>query len=139
MNDFSYIRGGIHETNMNADITEQEILDAISHAKADKSPGCDEILNEMLKAGTIAIVPFLRALFQRLFDTGYFPLEWAKSIIVPIFKKGNVNLCENYRGVSLTSLISKLYTRILNVRITNFNINMTVLPEEQGGYREKEN
>ena len=76
-------------------------------------------------------------LFNHIFRNNIFPNEWKKSIIVPIHKKGNVNDCNNFRPISLTSLLSKTYTNILNKRLTNFVECNNILPIEQGGFREK--
>ena len=48
-----------------------------------------------------------------------------------IYKKGNRSECNNYRGISITSSIGKLYERILTARIEEQAIEM----EEQSGFR----
>ena len=104
--------------------------------KNEKSPGSDGILNEMLKPTASEITPFLTALFQFLFNENIFPSQWTKSVIVPIHKKGDVNVCNNFRPISLTSLFSKLYTKILNKRLSTFVERNNILPIEQAGFRE---
>ena len=59
-------------------------------------------------------------LFNNFFDKGIYPSDWAKAIIVPIHKKGDIHLVDNYRGVSLLSIVSKCYTSILNTRLYNW-------------------
>jgi hypothetical protein len=56
-------------------------------------------------------------------------------IIVPIHKKGDVDNSDNYRGVALTSVVSKVYTNILNKRLTNWAKSQDVIMEEQAGFR----
>ena len=63
---------------------------------------------------------FLVQLFNKLYDEGIFSKEWSKSIIVPIHKKGDGNIPDNYRGIALTSVLSKVYTHILNKRLTGW-------------------
>ena len=46
-------------------------------------------------------------------------------------------MCSNYRPISLTSLLSKTYTNILNKRLTKFVETNNILPVEQAGFREK--
>ncbi len=58
-----------------------------------------------------------------------------KGHIVPIHKKGDVNLVNNYRGVTLLSTIGKLFTRLLNNRLTNWAENYFVYIEAQAGFR----
>ena len=91
----------------------------------------------MLKSTSSEVTPFLTALFQHIFKNHIFPTEWAKSIIVPVYKKGDINDCNNYRPISLTSLFSKMYTNILNRRLTSFVESKNILPVEQAGFREK--
>ena len=60
-----------------------------------------------------------------------------KAIIVPIHKKGNAELPDNYRGVSLLSIISKCYTAILNKRLYAWLEDNNKIAEEQAGFRNK--
>ena len=60
------------------------------------------------------VVDFLVKLFNTLFDGGLFPDNWTESIIFPLFKKGTVNDPNNYGGISLCDLSSKLYSSIIN-------------------------
>ena len=57
---------------------------------------------------------FLVKFFNVLFDRGRYPDSWTESIIVPLFKKGNQNDPNNYRGISLCAISSKLYSSIIN-------------------------
>ena len=101
---------------LNQPVSEAEVRADVSKLKTGKACGLDNILAEMLKLGGSKISMFLVTYFNNLFDKGIYPREWAKAIIVPIYKKGNADLPDNYRGVTLSSIISKCYTAILNKR-----------------------
>ena len=58
---------------LDCEITEQEVRNAIRHLKAGKSAGPDCILAEMLKVAEPVIVPYLKNVFNVLFDRGYVP------------------------------------------------------------------
>ena len=88
----------------------------------------------MLKHSDTSIIDFLVVYFNKLFDSGVFPKEWSKSIIVPIYKKGDENQPDNYRGIALTSVISKVYTHILNKRLSNWAETENKIIEEQAGF-----
>ena len=45
------------------------------------------------------------------------PAEWQRSVINPIFKKGDKALCENFRRISLLSHCGKLYSTIIERRL----------------------
>ena len=89
------------------------------------------ITNELLKNGGDGIVTSLKKLFNQLLHLGNTPLEWNKGIIVPIFKKGNKNDLNNYRGITLTSCVSKIFNRIVANSISNFVENNNILSEVQ--------
>jgi hypothetical protein len=89
----------------------------------------------MLKSANQTVVNFLVELFNKLFEQGIFPKDWCTSIIIPIHKKGDTNLPDNYRGVALTSVVSKVYTHILNRRLTRWAEREEKLVEEQAGFR----
>jgi hypothetical protein len=54
---------------------------------------------------------------QLVFDEFHAPKQWTSSIIVPLPKKGNLQLMTNYRGISLMSIAAKVYNRVLLHRI----------------------
>ena len=64
------------------------------------------------------------------------PRDWQRAVIVPLYKgKGMREEWKNYRGISLLSIIEKLYGRVVinKVReLTNGAMN-----EEQSGFRER--
>jgi len=116
-------------------ITETEIHEAILHLKCGKSSGVDGVISEMLKYSLPDIMPFLVKSFNAIFDSGVFPQDWSKSIIVPLFKNGCRNNPDNYRGISLTSILSKCFTSIINKRLTQWSNMRDLIPETQAGFR----
>ena len=125
----------IEYLNFNSEITIDEILNAVNSLKIDKSPGPDGLFAEFFKQSIDVILPLLNSLFNRLFLSGMFPESWSKSVITPLYKKG-VNNPEHFRGLSLLDVIGKIYTSILNRRIT-FYVNMYgKISEAQFGFRE---
>ena len=71
----------------------------------------------MLKSTFIEICPVLVELYNKIFDLGVFPVQWAGSIICPIHKKGPLDDPNNFRGISLIDVLNKVFTSILNERI----------------------
>ena len=99
---------------LNQPASEAEVRDALVKLKTVKAYGLDKILAKMSKLGCRKIIMFLVTYSNILFDKGDYPREWAKAIIVPIHTTGNADLPDNYRGVSLFSVVTKCYTFILN-------------------------
>ena len=120
---------------LDSPITEEEIMRAVEHLKVNKAPGTDGILAEMIKTSLPQILPFLVALFNRIFDTGEYPTAWTGAIIIPIHKSGNKNDPDNYRGVSLLSILGKVFAHILNKRLSWWQEENNKIAEEQSGFR----
>jgi hypothetical protein len=118
-----------------SEIRRDEVIAGIKHLKSGKTAGSDKIVGEMLKSANSHVIDYLVTLFNKLFDSGTFPSDWANSIIIPIFKKGDNNNPDNYRGIALTSVLSKVYTYILNKRLTEWSNKESKLLEEQAGFR----
>jgi hypothetical protein len=72
-------------------------------------------------------------LFRQAWEEKSIPKDWNINVIVPIFKKGNSNDCNNYRAICLSLVVLKIYTRILEMRLRE--IIEPELEEEQGAYR----
>ena len=98
-------------------ITESEVLRAIRALKTGKSPGIDGLSIQFIKSSALHLVPPLTDLFNNFYENGYFPPEWATSILAPIHKKGNIDDPNNYRGISLLPEISKIFTSVISNRL----------------------
>ena len=93
------------------------------------------MLGELLKNSQETVVPFLASYFNHLFNNSLFREQWSKALLVPIHKKGSINDPDNYRGISILSILSKCYTYVLNKRLEVWAESQGKLVEEQGGFR----
>ena len=91
---------------LNVPITDEEVHVAISSLKNRKACGHDNVTAEMLKASGNIAVTFFTQLFNKIFSEGVYPEQWSRSVIVPLFKKGDRDIPNNYRGISLQSVAS---------------------------------
>ena len=120
---------------LNAEITTQEIISVIRKLKSGKAAGPNGIISELFKNAGDSILPFLVRLFNKLFDSGTYPSQWNESIILPLFKKGEINNPNNYRGISLCDICSKLYSSIINNRLQIWVGQNNITGEHQAGYK----
>ncbi len=120
---------------VNKDVTLGEIEEAISELDIGKASGVDGISNDILKKAKIVIVPMLHSLFNKMIETGEFPNDWGSALIVPIHKSGDVKDPGNYRGISLLSCLSKVFTKILNNRLVSWAEANEKYFEVQAGFR----
>ena len=74
-------------------------------------------------------------LFNTLFEKSIFPKNWTESIILPLFKKGDISNPNNYRGISLSDISSKLYSSIINSRLQEWVNEFNITGEHQAGFK----
>ena len=116
-------------------ITAEEIMLALRKLKSKKAAGTDKIIGELLKYASDFVLPFFVKFLNRIFDRGLFPIQWTESIILPLFKKGNVNEPGNYRGISLCNISSKIYSFIINKRLQQWVEENNCTGEWQAGFK----
>ena len=121
---------------LNKDFTTIEIHKLINKLKNNKSCGIDNIINEFLKFSPKNYKNVLVKLFNVILKTGIIPSEWCISFISPIYKnKGPKNYPNNYRGISIISCLGKLFSALINERLTKFADLNEIIGEEQAGFR----
>ena len=76
-------------------------------------------------------------LFQICFDSGNIPEVWTRAIIHPIpkSKENDPRIPLNYRGISLLSCMSKMFTTLLNRQLHSFIDTRNTIADEQNGFR----
>ena len=113
--------------------TVKEVKDAIRSLKNGKATGIDAIHAEMLKVDLPTSVGVLSPFFNEVWEREEIPEDWRKGLIVKIPKKGDISVCDNSRGITLLSIPSKVFCRVILNRIR-----MAVdqrIREEQAGFR----
>ena len=70
-----------------------------------------------------------------IFESSMFPTIWQKGLIVHVHKKGTYDDVKNYRGVTLLSVLGKLFTKILNNRLVHWSDSYEIVSECQFGFR----
>ncbi|KAF2354344.1 Reverse transcriptase domain [Trinorchestia longiramus] len=117
--------------------TVEEVEEQLSILNPYKSTGPDGLGPRKLKETAEVISEPLTNIFNRSLETGIVPDDWKRANVTPIFKKGNKQIPNNYRPISLTSVISKTIERLLKVRITKHLNDQNLINDTQHGFREK--
>ena len=102
--------------------SEEEILDVIKLIKDGKAAGENGVLPEMIKCCGLDLLDYLVVLFQSVWSEGSVPQEWKDALIVPIPKKGDLSLCDNWRGISLLDLGGKVFAKIIQQRLQSVGL-----------------
>ncbi len=123
----------LSSNELDCEISNKEIVDAISKLKKGKASGLDMISNEMLKYSQTYLLPCIKNLFNLCLSNSIYPRSWANGYISPIFKADDPTNPSNYRGITITSSIGKLFNDILNNRLEAFlNKHKLIKPEQIG-------
>ena len=98
-------------------ISLEVVWEAVNEMKSGKAPGQDGFPVECLKKGGMAVLEWLVRLLNLSFDMGVVPMDWRGGCIEPHKGKGDKCECSNSKGISLLSVVGKLFGRVLIKRV----------------------
>ena len=78
------------------------------------------------------VVVTLPRLFYCFFVNSFMFSTWAQSLVITLLKKGNLQLCQNYRTISLISHPSKVMLKVILNRLQPQA--EEIIAEEQAGF-----
>ena len=93
--------------------THDDVLEAISEIKLDSAPGPDGIPAVLLKRCAISLSVPIHLLWSESMSSGIVPDFYKTGYVSPLFKKGSRCDAANYRPVTLTSHVVKVYERVV--------------------------
>lgn len=117
---------------INRDISMDDLKAAREMVHNHRAGGNDGIRSDLIVNGWDAIATSIHFIIRSAWQLITVPNDWLDSVVTPIFKDGDVQLCGNYRPISLMPVVAKLYERVLATRISN----VPGIPDTQGGFRD---
>ena len=96
-------------------------------------PEVDNIPAELVQAGGETMIDVLTEICNRIWRTGEWPTPWTQTLIITLPKKGTLQLCQNYRTISLISHSSKVMLKVILNRLKPQA--EEIIAEEQAGFR----
>ena len=116
--------------------TVSETVKATKLLSSGKDPGSDAIPAEIYIAGGLPVAEKLTELFHIMWRKEAIPQEFKDATIIHLFKrKGNPQVCDNHRGISLLSVAGKILVRVLLNRLNEHLEQSGLLLESQCGFR----
>ncbi|VDP59986.1 unnamed protein product [Schistosoma curassoni] len=113
--------------------TIEEISMAIRQIKSGKAAEPDNISAEALKADVAVTAKILNILFSNIWNEEQVPTYWKERHLIKIPKKGNLSMCDNYRGITHLSIPGRVFNRLLFNRMKN-SVDVQ-LRDQQAGFR----
>lgn len=102
---------------LNQEISIKEIEGGLTSLKNGKSPGLDNLYPEMIKCVKDNLLLDIQKLFNKILGSRYYLEIWNHGLIYSIYKNGGPKDPGNYRGITITSCLGKLFGSILYKRI----------------------
>lgn len=113
--------------------TVEEVEWAVARQKSQKASGVDSIPAEMWKHGGEQLLKVLHRLIVEIWTQETLPKDWTSGLICPIYKKGDKQICGNYRGITLLNVAYKIFSSLVLQRLSTFT--EEVISEYQCGFR----
>ena len=98
-------------------IDKEKVVNKLEKLQVNKAPGVDGIVPELLVKTSLSLSVPLSIIFNYSFNTGIVPDDWKKANVSAIFKKGDEEKPGNYRPISLTSQVYKVFESMLRASI----------------------
>ena len=106
----------------------------VGKLKNGKATGGVEITGEMIKGGGNRVVDWICKLCNINFERGIVSEDLRSAVIAPLCKgKGEIIECKNYRGISLLSMVGRIYAGMLIHRVCRVTVGL--IDDEQGSFR----
>ena len=104
------------------EITADDVIREFKRIDISKSKGPDGIHPKLLKGleGNFHFISAVTRLFQTCAATGKIPVQWKTANVTSLYKKGSRKDALNYRPVSLTCIICKIYEKLIRRHILNY-------------------
>lgn len=116
-------------------LSPNELIKVIKTLKNSKAVGHDGIRTDIIKQSMFLIAEPLTHVLNLSLMQGSFPEILKKSVVRPLYKKGDRSEMSNYRPVTLIPIFSKIYEKIMYNRLIQFLESKNVLDDQQHGFR----
>ncbi len=132
--DYITKRASVNKFSFEA-VDELMVYRLITKLPVSKSVGLDKISTNVLQIAAPAVAQPLTNIFNKSIALSQFPSEWKAARVIPVFKKGQRTMLDNYRPISILPVVSKLIERILYNQLSKYLEKESILSEYQFGFR----
>jgi len=116
-------------------INEKIVMDKLKRLRNDKASGADELFPRFLSKTGNELVRSLTRLFKKIVENEMVPRDWKDANVIPIFKGGTKSSAINYRPISLTSQLCKVFEAIVRDQIVKYLEDNRLIRDSQHGSR----
>ena len=102
-----------NDCDFDIDFNFRKVRAFLKSVNPNKAAGPDGIHGRILKNCAVSLAYPLSLIFRTSYNSGMIPKDWKIANVVPVHKKGSKTSVENYRPISLTSLVMKIFEKII--------------------------
>ena len=117
-------------------ITKHDVSACINNIKINSAQGIDEIPSKFVKMSNGILSPVLAKLFNKCIKLETFPDSFKIAYAVPVAKVPSPKSLGDFRLISLLSVFSKAFEKIVETNMTKFVNKNSILTSSQFGFRE---
>ena len=132
----SFLEADIEHSFSFKPVTQAIILQIIKNLKNKSSCGYDNINSIFLKKLQNCFIYPLTILVNQSLATGIFPEKLKVAKIIPLYKKSDDDIMNNYRPISLLPVFSKIFEKVVQIQIYEYLNSNNLLFDSQHGFRE---
>jgi len=117
------------------DISCQFVYEQICKMSNNKSSGIDDICTRLLKIASPVVCKSLAYICNLSLHMSVFPKDWKVAKVTPIHKSGDTGQVDNYRPISVLSIVSKIIERAVHDQLYSYFVAHNILSVCQSGFR----
>ncbi len=117
------------------DITPDEVVRVVKQFSNSKSLDVFHLSNKVVKSTISYVQVPLAFILSKCLEVGYFADSLKVSKVIPIYKKGDKHLPQNYRPVSIVPIFSKLFEALMHKQLSYYFEHFNLLSDSQFGFR----
>ena len=121
---------GIEDIQLN----EVDLVEALKELSSGSSAGPDGIPSILLKECCVELSIPLKILWRKSMEEGKIPANLKRGIVTPIFKGGERSKPKNYRPITLTSHVVKIFEKVIVKNLVNYMESINVFNPGQHGF-----
>ena len=130
-----FVDRNVNDGLIKVEVNETIVYKKLTEINVNKTAGVDGIHPKLLFELKNELANPLSKLFSLSVELSIVPQDWRDANVTPLFKKGSRNQPENYRPISLTSIIGKILESIIKDNLVKHLESYNLIRDSQHGFR----
>lgn len=116
-------------------LVDETTISKIIFSMTQVSFGPDGLSAKMIQLCCPYIVKYIVHIVNSCILEGEFPAVWKNTFVIPLAKRREPENYSDLRPISLISVLSKIFEKVLSSQLQDYALNSNIIPEYQSGFR----